>query len=382
MKIIFLCGCLEPGRDGVGDYVRRLAVELQQQGHRPQVVALNDYYVTAEETGTQQTPQGDLLTLRLPATWEMGVRFARAKVWIDDFNPEWLSLQFVPYAFHTRGAPFQLGKYLLQVGKNRHWHVMIHELWIGMNTNASMQHVWWAKVQRFVIKRLINQLRPKIIHTHTALYEAHLTKLGFTSQYLPLFSNIPSLTLPAASSSIVGSSFPPSSKDVSLVLFGFIHPGSPVELLAQDAAEFANRYKVLVTLTMIGRCGSEQDRWAKNWTALGLPVKIMGEQSPSIISKVLLDASLGIVTTPALLLGKSGTAAAMREHGLPVLCVSAPWHARGVHDLLGELDAQVYQAGRFESYLAVKPAEIIIKLPDIAKQLSESLLASIYTWRV
>ena len=378
MKIVFLCGCLEPGRDGVGDYVRRLAVELHHQGHKTQAVALNDYYVTDDKLENQCTPEGDLLTLRLPATWKMCARFARVKVWIDDFDPEWLSLQFVPYAFHVRGAPFRLAEYLTQLGKNRRWHLMIHELWSGMSTDASIQHAYWAVVQKFIIKRLIISILPGVINTHTELYQVHLTKLGFTSQILPLFSNIITPVLRVASPFITTeSSVSSSSKDISLVLFGFIHPGSPVELFAQDAAKFANSYKAQVTLTMIGRCGSEQDNWAKNWTAVGLPVKILGEQSPDVISNILQEASLGIVTTPPLLLGKSGTAAAMREHGLPTLCVSAPWYPRGISDLFGEADTLVYKAGNFETYLAGKRDKFIVKLPDIAKQFSKSLLISI-----
>ena len=32
MKIVFICGCLEPGKDGVGDYTRRLSAELIDHG--------------------------------------------------------------------------------------------------------------------------------------------------------------------------------------------------------------------------------------------------------------------------------------------------------------------------------------------------------------
>jgi hypothetical protein len=55
MKIIFLCGSLEPGCDGVGDYTRRLAGELIKQGHHIAAVALNDQYLQEEFTGMQQT---------------------------------------------------------------------------------------------------------------------------------------------------------------------------------------------------------------------------------------------------------------------------------------------------------------------------------------
>ena len=30
MNLLFICGSLEPGKDGVGDYIRRLSSELLQ----------------------------------------------------------------------------------------------------------------------------------------------------------------------------------------------------------------------------------------------------------------------------------------------------------------------------------------------------------------
>ena len=376
MKIVFLCGSLEPGRDGVGDYVRRLGVELQQHGHQVHAIALNDRYATVEVAENQKTPQGELPTLRLAATTAANVRFARAKQWLEKIDPDWLSLQFVSYSFQAKGLPFNLGSNLHSIGQGRRWHVMMHELWIGMSTDAPMHHVWLAKLQRLVIKRLLSQLSPEVITTQTLLYQAHLAKLGFTSLLLPLFSNI-SNSAAGHSLHIPERSHSSQARDVSLILFGFIHPGAPVEQLALEAAQFAKRRQVLVTLTMVGRCGSEQDRWVKCWKDVGLPVKILGEQSPETISTVLLEASLGIVTTPALLLGKSGTAAAMREHGLPILCVAAPWHPRGFEGLSRADGRLIYQEGNFESYLAAKPDSEIVRLPDIAKLLTESFLASI-----
>ncbi|MBC6609131.1 glycosyltransferase [Hymenobacter sp. BT188] len=375
MKIVFLCGCLEPGRDGVGDYVRRLAVEVQQQGHLVQAIALKDYFTTAEIIESQQTPAGDLITLRLPAIEEAALRFERAKQWIDNFNPDWLSLQFVPFSFHPKGLPFQLIKRLVRLGQGRVWHLMIHELWLGMKSEASVKYVWWGKVQRYLIKLLIERLQPKIIHTQLPLYQAQLVKLGFDSYHLPLFSNIYNVQ-ENYSSDMVDYTSNKYAKGISLIVFGTIHRGAPIHHFAQDAALFSRKNAVPVTLKIIGRCGDEQHHWCDVWKAVGLPVEVLGEQSPNVISRVLLESSLGIATTPALLLGKSGTAAAMREHGLPILCVSGPWHPRGVSSLVNTRGVLIYQEGNFETYLTEKPDTKIIRLSDVAKQLTESLLAS------
>ena len=42
MKIAFICGSIEPGRDGVGDYTRRLAIELIKNSYEVAVIALHE----------------------------------------------------------------------------------------------------------------------------------------------------------------------------------------------------------------------------------------------------------------------------------------------------------------------------------------------------
>ncbi len=74
----------------------------------------------------------------------------------------------------------------------------------------------------------------------------------------------------------------------------------------------------------------EQDRWISAWKAVGLPVNVLGEQTAERISYELCNASLGITTTPFELVEKSGTVAAMLEHGLPVLSVSRRWNPGNV----------------------------------------------------
>jgi hypothetical protein len=57
LKILFVCSCLEPGLDGVGDYTRRLAVELVALGHSCTLLALADGLVQ-EATGSEIATKG------------------------------------------------------------------------------------------------------------------------------------------------------------------------------------------------------------------------------------------------------------------------------------------------------------------------------------
>ena len=376
MKIIFLCGSLEPGRDGVGDYVRQLAIELQRQGHQTWGIALNDPYITQDLLTTQESSSGNLSVLRLPAAWAASKRFARAQQLVTIHNPDWLSLQFVPFSFHPKGLPFSLIESLARLSQGRAWHLMVHELWVGMETKAPIKYVWWGRLQRYLIKVLIKRLKPRIIHTQIPLYQAQLRNLGFLSYHLPLFSNITNEKL-SANTNNLRSEEPDCRANhfLSFVVFGTIHPGAPIAEFAREAAEYAQRHATSIQLTMIGRCGSEQVLWADSWRATGLPVEILGEQPPNRISEVLVHAALGISTTPAYLLGKSGTAAAMREHGLPILCVSPPWHPKGLTEVAIPAGTALYEAGKFDTYLTkpvVQPP--VSKVADIAYQMAKLLL--------
>ncbi|SFQ83597.1 glycosyltransferase [Hymenobacter arizonensis] len=379
MKIAFLCGSLEPGRDGVGDYVQRLAAELLHQGLEVTAIALKDQHATQENLHNQQVAGSTFPILRLPATWSSNRRYKRARQWIVEFDPDWLSLQFVPFSFHSKGLPFGLPRQLARLGKGRAWHLMLHELWVGMDVAASRKHILWGMVQRQLIKSLIACIGPKIIHTQTLLYQAQLAKVGFCSHYLPLFSNIavPSNRPKRAIAQQFDSNVS-TEATIRLVLFGTIHPGAPVTQFARDAARYAQQHTVSITLTLVGRCGSEQDHWAASWQEVGLPIEILGEQTPNQISHVLLNASLGIVTTPAWLIGKSGTAAAMQEHELPILCVAPPWFPRGIDTLTLPKGVKIYEEGNFSDYLfkRVNPNSIH-NVSVIASQLVNALLKNI-----
>jgi hypothetical protein len=381
MKITFICGTLEIGRDGVGDYVRRLAITLSCMNHEVTSIALNDHYVENDVTTFYKSDSTHIVTvLRIPAKWASHKRFTRARQWIELHDPEWISLQFVPFSFHAKGLSLSLGAGLARLGMGKKWHVMFHELWVGMSKEAPTKQIMLGLLQRYLIKRLISCIRPRVSHTHTLLYKAQLTKIGSESQILRLFSNIPNIspskTLgPAVTNNVEDQSY----STIHLVVFGNIHPRVPVDVLARDAAQYAKRKSVSVVLTMIGHCGIEQERWATIWEQAGLPFEILGEKSPEEISKTLSKASLGIATTPVYLVSKSGTAAAMLDHGLPVVCLSSPWYPMGIseEDLLLPAGIMPYEEGKLEHHLSQRiDAALVVKVSDVAFQLSSTLLAS------
>jgi hypothetical protein len=349
MKIVFLCGCLEQGRDGVGDYVRRIAVELTRQGHTAAAVSLNDKNVHNTFSGTQSCEEVAIPVLRLPAALNTTARFTQAEKWINEFDPEWISLQFVPFSFHPKGLSFALSNLLKGIGKNRKWHIMFHELWVGMEINARKKYVLLGWLQHWMIRRIIKKLKPKVIHTQTRLYQKQLEKIGFKSDFLPLFSNIPSLHRSNNVSPIGGTNG--SINKVSFVVFGGIHSNIPLQEFAEEISVYSESRGGEIAIKFIGQSGAELERWLDTLKSKNVRVEVFGEQSPERISEVLNNSSFGIATTPIALIEKSGSFAAMQEHGLPVICVSNPWYAKGFNDPGKPARVREYKPGNFMSCL-------------------------------
>ena len=370
MRIVFLCSSLQPGHDGVGDYTRRLACELIRQGHVVEAISLNDKYISHECLEVQGFDSIDLSVLRLPAVLPLTQKLTIAKKYINEFNPDWISLQFVIFGYHSKGLPLWLNK-LATLGKGRQWHIMFHELWLGMELDASKKHLLWGRIQKQIISSLISKLKPNVTHTHTRLYQQKLSEIGVNSQHLPLFGNIPVLY---TGEDLSDKNFK-VSKLLKFVIFGHIHPGSAVKYFCAEIARCAAKNNIEASLIFIGNCGTEQENWVANCEDAHIEVHILGQQSADNISKVLREATIGISTTPVALLEKSGSVAAMLEHLLPVICVPRVWEPPNFINLEIPEGIAVYKQGNLEEILSTDlNFEASINIENISKQFINSLI--------
>jgi len=103
IKIVFVCGTLESGKDGVGDYTRRLAGELIRQGHEASIIAIHDRYATELLVGFQPDEQTAVPVLRIPPLFSSKSKLPTIFSFINRANPDWVSLQYVPFSFHPKG---------------------------------------------------------------------------------------------------------------------------------------------------------------------------------------------------------------------------------------------------------------------------------------
>src|ERR1035437_1284884 len=96
--------------DGVGDYTRRLAAEINARGHHCHLLALADSHVQKATTLDFGDTNGVIPCLRLPATDSWPDRLRQAKSFCERVAPDWVSWQIVLYGFDPRGLSFGLGR--------------------------------------------------------------------------------------------------------------------------------------------------------------------------------------------------------------------------------------------------------------------------------
>jgi hypothetical protein len=317
LKILFACTCLEPGRDGVGDYSRRLAAELEGRGHSCFLVALADPHVTTI------TQSGN--SLRLPAGLPWSERILAAQKFRDDIAPDWISWQFVLYGYDPRGLSFGLGSHLGKIAAGFRNHIMFHEIWIGEARQSPLKFKLIGQVQKILFRDLLRKIRPRIVHTHTPLYQYFLGRLGCASRLLPLFGNIPLTPHPRPEwLQEKWRGFDPADRANwwLFLIFGSIHPEWDADDFLRRAGEAAQRSGKKCAFLSIGRQGpAGEQKWRAleqrgkdSWTLLNL-----GPQPEEDISQSLFAVDFGVSAVPPEYLFKSGTAAAMIEHGLPFI---------------------------------------------------------------
>lgn len=315
MNIVFLCGALEPGRDGVGDYSRKLAGALVQEGHQVALAALNDSYITAATEGLQPTDGVELRVLRVPASWPAAQRFGRTKEWIGKIKPEWVSVQFVPYAFQAKGLPYGFTQDLRSLGGLFRWHIMFHELWLDAPERLTQHAVTWG--QRFIISRLLTSIKPEAISVSIPFNQKRLKGLGIQSKVLPLFGNI----MPGKEDALL-SAEPPKPSSPSILYFGCAPRGTYFRQLLQGLVAYCRAVPDALSIIIVSGQSANKELFIqalqKELAAYRVDIVDCDFMESDALSDLMRRCTVGIARSAPYLIGKSGSAIAMLEHGLPV----------------------------------------------------------------
>jgi glycosyltransferase involved in cell wall biosynthesis len=356
VKILFIVGSLEPGKDGVGDYTRTLGAECARLGYETFLMSLNDWWIDKPSRGSR--------TLRLPSTMPWASRIKAGRTFLVENHPDLVSLQYVPYSFHPAGLSFALPKIVQAIIGRVPAHLMLHELWIGSQIGAPFKVKVFGFCQRRITKSLVTGLALRVIHTSNVVYARLLSRHGIHAKILPLFGSVP-VTANAAVT-------PRDDNVLRLGLFGSIHPEwSPEELFARLQA-LGKRIHVC----HIGRIGPGESLWNEVVHRYDAEIQFQrfGEQSFENISQFFLSVDLGVATTPLSLIGKSSTVAAMLDHGLPVIVSRNDVHFQGIAE---ENPASERLIRIDENFLdrvkAIKRLDPDPSLPRIAKQFLSDL---------
>jgi hypothetical protein len=351
VRILFLAGSLEPGKDGVGDYTRTLAMECRRLGHVFFLLSINDPWISAP------LRQQSMLRLDAGAPWSEKIK--KAREFVVEIAPQIVSLQFVPYAFHRAGLPFALPRILRDIIDRVPTQIMFHEIWIGAHMNAPLRSRAIGFCQRKIVRSLIKTLNCRVIHTSNLIYFRLLNDQGIRATHLPLFGSVP-IALPANSRQ-------PRDDVLRLGIFGSIHR----EWSAHELFFQLQKLGKPIQVAHIGRIGPGESIWmdlARQYRS-EIDVRRLGEQSLVDISRFFFSIDFGISTTPLSLIGKSGSVAAMLDHGLPVIVNRNDIHFAGIPetDLLSDLLIPMNEE-LLRRLSSVKPRSPKARLPEIATQ--------------
>jgi hypothetical protein len=214
---------------------------------------------------------------------------------------------------------------------------MFHELWLGLGDRSPVKHRVYGALQRGVVLELMRRLRPRAVHTQTEVYRIVLARERIAASVLPLISNLPcaegdgwaEILAPLAAQA---GGKRPERKNLYLAgVFGAVYPEWKVEEVVNTLLPLVQQSQKRLLLVFHGRSNLTPAMFAqlKNKIRDQADVVVAGERPGEEISKILQALDLGLATTPRQVIQKSGSVAAMLQHGLPVLVTRDDWRLRG-----------------------------------------------------
>lgn len=304
--LLVICGSLEPGRDGVGDHVSRLAAELAGRGLPISLLALADAFITEVDARPMNIDGRRLPVLRLPSNQTWTDRLSAARRFVDDQDPALLSLHLVPWSFGTKGITVGLGRRLRRLSGDRPWHVMAHELWLHDRV-LRRQNLLGVAQRRALISSL-RALSPQRVHVTTTRYADLLASAQIEASILPLFGNLPIASDGAA---------PAGDGHLQVVAFGTLP--EQLQEVVDELSAMARQQPV--RLVVAGGDQTSRRRFvslASSHLASQSAAIDAGFQSAGDASKLIASSDVGIARYDTAHLSKSGVLATLLEHGLPV----------------------------------------------------------------
>lgn len=319
-SIVIICGGIESQKDGIGDYSRTLANELNDRYHVV-LCAINDEYIseTKREFDKYQI-------IRLPSCNSWAARANNLSQLILEYKPVWISFQLSPFGLHKKGVMYESIKYLIPVLKPHKIHFFIHELWLGAEKGASIKRKLWGFMIKYFLLKLIKHIAPFKIYVSCEINQFLLKNEGIETGVVPVFSNISidntvnTKFLIKKISQKCGIDIESNTSQFIVVgFFGMIHPyWNPDEIFRQlDLLAKHNNQQLL--FLFIGKIDEGAILKVLSMLPAGALYYKTGILSNAEISGFIQLCATGITSNPEIMLGKSGTVAAFILHRKPVI---------------------------------------------------------------
>lgn len=323
MKIIFICGCIEPGKDGVGDYTRILCANSIKENNESVICAFNDKYVNDFSIEEQFYHNLKIKVFRFPHGISSQQKIVLLNEILNEFNPNWISIQLVSYSFNKKGLLWKESISFSKLLKRANIHLMLHELWIGFYNEASLKYKVVGFLQKVFLRRFIKKLKPELVTSSNQAFSYLLKFNKINNRILPLFPNInvKDELFKENQDTLFNKYFPliTNRKDyLILTFFGSINPEISIAPFIKYLSVIKN---IKILIVSIGKIGQGQGVWneMQNLANKNMSFVQLGQSSEEKISEILYLTDIGLSSYPYLLIEKSGSIAAFLAYKCPVI---------------------------------------------------------------
>jgi hypothetical protein len=332
MRIAFLCSGLEPGRDGIGDCTRALATACVSLGHETRLAAIRDPFCPSPASFAASAAEP-----RWPDIFCHEAQSRELRDWLQDFQPDWVSVQYTPFGFHRRGLGGRHGAVLRSLlPETSRRHVFFHEIWLQPGRAGRLRHRALGWFQRRTVDAWAGSAwQPHVVHTQARLHQARLRARGLPAELLPLCSPFANPHASPASArdqvaawlrAAAPSSAPLDKEALWIGHFGtFYREGWS---FADFAAKFTGLARVVgrrVCFLALGRARAAAEVWEQAVRVVPhADFRVVGELPPDQVAVAMQACDAAMTSTPWDIIEKSSAAAAWRALGIPVLVTRGP----------------------------------------------------------
>ena len=310
-NLVLICGRLSPGQDGVGDYTRRLASAWTAAGGTVSLVALRG---TEAEADLHESLNLSASRVLVPVRGQSIRDALNRDSWRAELERSWVSVQFVPWTFGHRGIVRSTPEIDAAFQYAQRRHMMVHETWV--DASLGVKNAFLGAAQRRAMRSAFKRWKPNLVHVSTVLNQKRLKSIGVTTNLLPLFGNIDISE---------HNKIDHGDECVKILFFGALPRRRDWQLYASSIAEAAKVSSLQINL--VGASAHAEDfikKLTKDDASAQIDCINWGKLPETKVSQLLQVVTLGVCRYGPEHIGKSGSLAAMLEHGLPVWAPKCP----------------------------------------------------------